>query len=195
MDISVGDACCGGGGPSKKPQKWPELVEKDCCSAFSDSGVYMLIEDEVNTKLAAFYFFGALFLIFGLISMPVWPDWMFNKFFTGATYLAAPIFASLLARFALWYVLYHVGVSIWVLPNVFYLKNVVSPVIEIELYHDIFDPLGLFVRLASLSFVAFSTYSCHAYILGRILLRKKNETVMQWLNLWVQKYSKNRYRE
>ena len=73
MDIGVGDACCGGGGPSKKPQKWPELVEKDCCSSFNDNGTYMIIEDEVNTRLATFYFVGGLLLIFGLISMSVWP--------------------------------------------------------------------------------------------------------------------------
>jgi hypothetical protein len=154
----------------------------------------MLIEDEVNTKLAAFYFFSALLLILSLISMPVWPKWMYKMFFSGASKVAAPVLAILSVRFVLWYVLYHVGVSIWVLPNIFYLKKVVSPVIEIELYQDIFNPVNLATRLASLSFIILSTYGTHAYILGRIALRKKNETIVQWLSLWIEKYSKNKYR-
>jgi hypothetical protein len=123
--------CCGGSGPSKKPQKWPELVKIDQeTPEFADGGVYMIVEEEINQKLMAFYFVAILLAVLAVLTTPIWPSWLVNKVFVGAAYLAAPIFAFLALRFVVWYILYHIGISIWILPNLFYLKNVMSPVME-----------------------------------------------------------------
>ena len=190
------DTCCGGGGPSKHKQKWPTLIEVDSESPnFEDGGVYMIHEEQVSTKLVALYIAGIMFLLIAVLSIPVWPDWLFNKVFLGASYVAAPIFAILTVRFILWYIPFHFGLSLWVLPNIFYLKNVFSPLVEAESYPNLFEPVSLGIRVASLAFTSLVSFKGHEYILGRIAHRKKNETVVQWISLWVNKYSKKRYRD
>jgi hypothetical protein len=90
----------------------------------------MIIEEEFNASLACAYIAFALFFILAIISIPIWPDWLFKMVFNGGLKVAIPLFGFLLARFVLWYIPYHFGVSIWILPNIFYLKNMVSPVAE-----------------------------------------------------------------
>ena len=194
-DIGMGDACCGGGGPSKKPQKWPELIQVDkCCPSMADGGVYMIVEEEVDSRVACFYFLLAIFFILAVISIPIWPDWLFNFAYNGSVKVMFPLSGFLLARFLVWYIPFHFGVSIWLLPNIFYFKHVLTP-IEFQLYPDLLDPFNLFVRLASIGITSLGSYKTHEYITERIAIRKKNETVQEWVGLWVKKYSKTKYRE
>lgn len=194
-DDMGGVSCCGGGGPAKGVKKWPELVKEDVeHPEMADGGVYMIVEEEVNSKVACLYFVLCLAIILAIISMPIWPDWLFNFVYNRALKIAIPASYFLAARFLLWYIPFHLGVSLWVLPNIFYLKDIFTPV-EFSLNQDLLTPSNLIIRVVSLGVTGFGGFMAHEYINERIALRKKNETIQQWVALWVKKYSKTKYKE
>ena len=155
----------------------------------------MIVEEEVDTKVACFYFLLAIFFILAVISIPIWPDWLFNFVYNGSVKVLLPLSGFLLARFLVWYIPFHLGVSFWILPNLFYMKNVFSPLVEFQLYHDLLSPFNLFLRVASIGITSLGSYMTYEYINERITIRKKNETVQEWVKLWIKKYSKTKYRE
>ena len=159
--------CCGGSGPSAKKQKWPEIIEvNNHCSSMEEGEIYMIVEEEFNSTLACFYIGIALFFTLALISIPVWPKWLYNLVvFNVGLKLAFPVGGFLLARLLLWYVPFHLGVSLWILPNIFYLKNVASPIVEMEVYNDFLEPFSLFLRVLSAGITSLVSYKGYEYIL------------------------------
>ena len=135
----------------------------------------MIIEPEVNNALMMFYVILGLVVAFGLMTMPYWPYWATDKAFIGALYIATPIIAFLLVRFSLWFIFYHIGISIWLLPNILCLKNVFSPLIEFDFYRDFFTPVALVTRLASIALTSFLSYSFYITILDNIANMKSKK--------------------
>ena len=57
-----------------------------------------------------------------IIYYRVWPQDFSNRAYTIGVFLAKPISIILSIRILAWYLFYLLGVSFWILPNLFYLK-------------------------------------------------------------------------
>ena len=139
-------------------------------------------------------FVSAVLFMFALISIQYWPSWMIEKVWTGAKLLAYPLLGFFYCRLLLWYIFFHFGITFWILPNFTYLKSIFSPVFKFEWNVNFTDISFFLPRLVSLGVVSTSVLKLNEYIHSRIAYRNKNETVEQYITLFVKKYMKPKYK-
>ena len=91
--------------------------------------------------------------------------------------MAVPILGIFYSRIILWFIFYHFGVSLWILPNWTYCQQFYSPLFTIDCNTDYFDISFILPRLISLGSVSTGAFKLHEYIMSRIEYRGKNETI------------------
>ena len=154
-----------------------------------------MVVEKPNTAILGVMFVAAALLMFAIMSIQYWPSWMIEKVWVGAKYLAIPLLGFFYARLLMWYILFHFGITFWILPNFTFLSSMFSPLVKFEMNTNFMDISFFLPRLVSLGVLSTGLFKLNEYVLGRIAYRKKNETIQAYVSLFVKKYSKNKYKK
>ena len=178
VDSMPGMDCCGGGGPSNKVQKFPDLIETcEDDQIFEEGGIYYTVQEKQNMLLLGVMFVGAVSLMFALMCINHWPTWVIDYLYTGGLKLAYPVLGLFYGRVLIWYIFYHIGFTFWILPNYTYPQQMFSPLFQTDCNIN-FTEINFFLpRVISLGTLFIGNNKLLEYIYSRIAYRGKNETV------------------
>ena len=160
------DTCCGGGGPSAKAQKLPEVIEvcEEEDQVFEEGGLYHVVEEKPNTAILGVMFVAAILFMFAVMSIQYWPSWMIEKVWVGAKYLAYPLLGFFYCRFLIWYFFFHFGITFWILPNFTFLSSIFSPLVQFEFNTNFTEISSFLPRLMSMGALSTAMFKLNEYI-------------------------------
>jgi hypothetical protein len=140
--------------------KYPKLVMLDA-PIFSYDGCYYIATERSSQLSQRLYLAGVAATLVAFNLMEHWPEWLQTLFWYGSITSLAAYTTIGPIRQLIFYLFWHIGLDLWVLPNFyagFYAINplkIIWPPISLSLRGDLFSPVTLLLRVLSASIVIY----------------------------------------